>query len=167
MKILILGGLGAGKTTLIVEEITPSLEKCLFFDFCNEYHQWIKNKGRIKTFKKGLIGKELQDQFRDYVKSIEKDVFLIIDNAELIAHQPKLINDTGIHETLSWLIEDMKDRNIVMAFNSILSLEENQVPDFFDKVYMYPTRDNDKTIIRYLANLSPESELIIKKSYKL
>lgn len=158
MKALLVGGHGTGKTTLIVKGIVPRLKSYLVLDFCNEYSQWIKDKNRLKNFESGLVGEKLKNEVINVIRRNKDDTTLIIDNATLL-YFPKAIHekDSGF----LWLKEELKDKSYVLVFQSIESIINGGIPNIFDDIYCFPTKDNDDLTAKYLSSQITQGKKII------
>jgi len=158
MQTLLVGGHGTGKTTLIVKSIIPKLKNYLVLDFCNEYFQWIKDETKLKRFESSLVGEKLKKQVIDVIRNNKDDTTLIIDNATLL-YFPKAIyeKDSGF----LWLKEELKDKSYVLVFQSIESIINGGIPNIFNEIYCFPTRDDDDLILKYLSSQMTQGKKII------
>lgn len=171
MKKLIIGKNGTGKTTFIAKEIIPTIEKYLVLDFCHEYSQWIKDETKIRKFERGLVGNKLKQQVIDVIRNVKDDMALIIDNAQLL-YFPKAME---LHPQVSykkgdggflWLREELIGKNYVLVFQSIESIIQGEVPDIFDDIYCFPTKDNDGLEQVYLDwQIEQGKNVIIKNGF--
>lgn len=158
MKTLLVGGHGTGKTTFIVKAIMPILKNYLVLDFCNEYSRLIKDETKLKKFESGLMGEKLKKQVIDIIRSNKDDTTLIIDNATLL-YFPKAIHekDSGF----LWLKEELKDKSYVLVFQSIESIINGGIPNIFDNIYCFPTKDNNDLTVNYISSQMAKGKKII------
>lgn len=167
MKKLLIGKMGVGKTTLIVKKIIPALEKYLVLDFYQEYPKLLLDKTKIHQFERGLIGNKLRDQSIDIIRSTNDDTTLIIDNTNLL-YFPKQggWNQHGDGGFL-WLKKELKNKKYVLVFQSIQSVTKGDVPDIFDDIYYFPTRDSDSERTSYLAlQMAEKKNVILMDGYQ-
>lgn len=163
MKHLILGKLGIGKTTLIVKEIIPTIEKYLVLDFCNEYSQWIKDESKLKINENGLIGDKLKKQVINIIRNTGNDTTLIIDNTNLL-YFPKTIDEKD--GGFLWLKKELENKSFILVFQSIESVINGGIANIFDDIHYFPTKDNDDTRTSYLAyQLAKKKNVIVRNGF--
>jgi hypothetical protein len=158
MQTLLVGGHGTGKTTLIVKGIIPRLKSYLVLDFCNEYFQLIKDKSKLKTFESGLMGEKLKEQTINVIRNTKNDTTLIIDNATLL-YFPKAIYEKD--DGFLWLKEELKDKSYILVFQSIESIINGGIPNIFDEIYCFPTKDDADLSVKYLSSQMTQGKKII------
>ena len=124
MKKLIIGGLGTGKTTLIVNEIIPTLENNYkVVDFCDEYALLGVNAHRIINHLRRTGGQELKEAAIKVIRETNNsDAVLIIDNADVL-YFPKVNIDRGFE----WLEKELTGTKCVLVFQSIKRIVEGGI----------------------------------------
>ena len=158
MRKLILGKQGTGKTTLIVNEIIPTLgDNYRVVDFCDEYSQWIDESRIIKY---GPVqGAQLKSAVIATIREMNKDTVLIIDNAEQLyfpkASCPK---DLGFE----WLELELERKQYVLVFQSIERVLTGGIggtynPELYEEVIIFITRDDAEERERYLDALKRQA----------
>ncbi len=69
-----------------------------------------------------------------------------------------------IHEKDSgflWLKEELKDKRYVLVFQSIESIINGGIPNIFDEIYCFPTKDNDDLRTNYLYSQMAKEKKVL------
>ncbi len=131
---IIVGGLGSGKTTLILKKIIPALKDYVVFDFCDEYRLHVKNYSKVRYFH-GLTGSRLKIEVINAINKISDSSTVIIDNSHLLYFpQPNkaFIPDKGFE----WLIKELKNKSYVLAFQSLDQYDRTGITGYKNITFM-------------------------------
>lgn len=111
IKEILLGGLGSGKTTLILKILIPSIKDYMVFDFCDEYRLHVENFNNVAYFN-GLAGSLLKKEVIKSINKLSDDTIIIIDNSNLLYFPT--CGDKGYE----WLMDLLKNKNSVLVFQN-------------------------------------------------
>ncbi len=127
MKILILGKVGCGKTTLIKQGFLPKLNKFYIIDFVGGYE---KLGALFHVLSLSNVGISAQRRLiKECFEKIDKETYLIIDDTQLCSFKY-----LGIENYLM-------DRNVIMVYQSVQAVKNDMLTDYFDEIYCFGTTD--------------------------
>lgn len=113
IKEILLGGLGSGKTTLILKRLIPSIKDYMVFDFCDEYRLHVENFNNVTCFN-GLVGSLLKKEVTKSIDKLSDDTIIIIDNANFLYFPNADKGDRGY----GWLMDLLKNKHSVLVFQN-------------------------------------------------
>jgi hypothetical protein len=136
----IFGKKGCGKTHLILNEMMPSLKDANMsykaIDLINEYRFYTDDKNVIEI---DYRVKELRDTISDIISKLEKDVFIFIDNANLL-NFPCKISEENIEadeSDMAWLMELLEGRSYCLVFNRVKTIYDNKIESKFENYLLF------------------------------
>ena len=145
--------MGIGKTWLIQHELLPLLQEYTVIDLCREY---LTNIHVLQ----GAYGMSLREM-KSYVVHeliLNKDNK---DNTWIIENPLTLSSDLSLLNSL------IKDKNVIITFQSIGGYLKSKLSAKFDKIYVFPTHDNEDIRTDFLIKNSNISNIIIREGYNI
>ncbi len=138
MWTLIIGKKRIGKTDFIKNNLIPNLadpSDYLVFDVDFEYSSTPK-KNRI-CFKTDIGLTAIKQQIKSTIGSADNNTTMILESVGRISNN------------LEWL-EIAKEKNMVVVLQSVNGFYASRVPDLFDKIYLFPTIDQEEIADKFM-----------------